>query len=189
MLGDGYTFLSASMAGLRLRKLLNFISRVIVYLRFKSGDSYNDYKSREDICSYRNVCFAAFQLSTFVYICFHIHRSTYKANERDRNTRITVLRHFMQMSTQVQKVTPVGCDWRISIRLVCFVCRKMDVETWKTERYILLKVMTAIKSLVLCKGYEMYFFVDFLCNWAMLQSNEVTAHELHLKIEPVDWFL
>jgi len=32
----------------------------------------------------------------------------------------------MQMSAQNQKVMLVGCDWRISIRLVCLARRKMS---------------------------------------------------------------
>ncbi len=36
---------------------------------------------------------------------------------------------FTQMSPQVQKVMLVGCDGRISIRLVCLARRKMSIES------------------------------------------------------------
>ena len=35
--------------------------------------------------------------------------------------------HFYGNEPQVQKFMLVGCDWWISIRLVCYACRKMDI--------------------------------------------------------------
>ena len=55
---------------------------------------------------------------------------------------------------QVQKVMPVGCDWWISIRLVCFDSHERWM--WKRitlkavilkVRYVLIKVMTAINNI------------------------------------------
>ena len=38
--------------------------------------------------------------------------------------------HFYANEPQVQKVMSKGCDWWISIRLVCLACRKMDGERY-----------------------------------------------------------
>ena len=67
-----------------------------------------------------------------MFTCFYIHLSIYETNKIDQNTPITVSCHFMQ----IQKVMPVGCDWCISICLVCFICWMMYVETYKHWKWL-----------------------------------------------------
>ncbi len=61
---------------------------------------------------------------------------------------------FMQTSPQLQKVMLVGCDWRISIRLVC-----LAVERWMS-----------IES-----NYALTGNAENGCNWNMLLSGVIVS--------------
>ncbi len=63
------------------------------------------------------------------YLSFYIHLSTSSSDvlfEMGQSKPMRTRGGFIQMGPQVQKVMLVGCDWQISIRLVCLARRKMD---------------------------------------------------------------
>ena len=127
---------------------------------------------------------SAFSVSGYVFISIVRHtKQTRRIEKHQSQFHVTLCK-----GTQGQKVMPMGCDWCISIRLVCFLCRKMDGETYKHWKQFYSRFQCSVHSGYLAtSSFDVLFeisqsqpmnddvsFVSRLCKWATSSKGHVS---------------
>ena len=133
------------MAGLRLRSLYIFSRELSFTFVFRAEIATMTTKAEKIDVHIEMYASLHFSFRVYVFISMH---STYQRNTSDRNTRITVSCHFMQMYTSSNG--HASGLWLVYFDPSClFRMSKDDVEMWKIENgfqlgYVLFKVMTSL---------------------------------------------